>query len=295
MSASEIEMVRTMLAALPGGGDVATMRAGYDAIGNIFPTAADVVVTPVDAGGVPGEWTRVPGAAQDAALLYLHGGGYVIGSIASHRHLASELGRAAGIQALALEYRLAPEAPFPAAVDDALAGYRWLLGQGIAPGRISVAGDSAGGGLTMALLLAIKAAGLPLPACAVPISPWVDLEGLGGSMDSKAASDPIVQREGLAAMAGHYLNGANPHDPLAAPLYGDLTGLPPLLIQVGSEETLLDDAVRLAAAAGHARVPVRLEIAPDMIHVFHFFHPVLAAARAANAAAGAFIAGHLAQ
>jgi acetyl esterase/lipase len=192
-----------------------------------------------------------------------------------------------------LDYRLAPEAPFPAAVEDALAGYRWLLGQGIAAGRIAIAGDSAGGGLTMALLLAIKAAGLELPACAVPISPWVDMEALGASMDSKAASDPMVQRQGLADMAAMYLNGSDPRAPLAAPLYGDLAGLPPLLIQVGSEETLLDDAVRLAAAAGHAGVAVRLEIAPAMIHVYHFFHPMLGAARAANATAGAFIAGHV--
>ncbi len=293
MSHSEIDGVRAMLAAMPAGSDIAAMRAGYDAIGGIFPTAVDVTITPVDAGGVPAEWTVTPGAATDAALLYLHGGGYVIGSIASHRHLASELGRAAGIAALSLDYRLAPEAPYPAAVDDALAGYRWLLGQGIAAERIAIAGDSAGGGLTMALLLAIKATGLAMPACAVPISPWVDMEALGGSMDSKAASDPMVQRQELADMAAMYLNGGDPRAPLAAPLYGDLTGLPPLLIQVGSEETLLDDAIRLAAAAGHAQVAVRLEIVPAMIHVFHFFHPMLGAARTAIATAGAFVAGQL--
>ncbi len=294
MANAEITAIRTMLAAMPTAQSIAEMRAGYDAIGDQFPMAADVGIRATKAGGVQAEWTSTPGAASDAALLYLHGGGYVIGSIASHRHLASELGRSAGISALALDYRLAPESPFPAAVDDALAGYKYLLDEGIKPGRIAIAGDSAGGGLTVALLLAIKAAGLPQPACAVAISPWVDMEGLGRSMDSKAAADPMVQKEPLMAWAALYLNGADARTPLAAPLYGDLAGIAPLLIQVGSDETLLDDAVRLAGAAGHAGVPVRLEIAPDMIHVWHFFHLVLPEARAANAVAGRFIAEHIA-
>lgn len=293
MSNSEIAMIRAFLAAMPADRDIAAMRAAYDGIGSQFPCAVDVALETVDADGVAAEWTRTPGAATDAALLYLHGGGYVIGSIASHRHLASELARASGMASLALDYRLAPEHAFPAAVDDALTGYRWLLAQGIAPARIAVAGDSAGGGLAVALLLAIKAAGLPQPAAAVAISPWVDLAGTGASMVTKAAADPMVQRDGLVEWGALYLGGASVETPLASPIHGDLAGIAPLLIQVGSEETLLDDAIRLAAVAGHARVPVELVVAPEMIHVWHFFHPMLAPARAAIADAGAFVARHI--
>jgi epsilon-lactone hydrolase len=289
----EITAIRAFLAATPRDQSIADMRAGYDAIGSQFPCAADVSLEAVDADGVPAEWSRTTGAAGDAALLYLHGGGYVIGSIASHRHLASELGRAAGVSALAIDYRMAPEHVFPAAVDDALAAYRWLLGQGIGAGRIAIAGDSAGGGLAVALLLAIKVAGLAQPACAVAISPWVDMAATGGTMVSKAAVDPMVQRQGLVDWGQLYLGGADPALPLASPVHADLAGLAPLLIQVGSEETLLDDSIRLAAVAGHAQVPVRLEIAPGMIHVWHFFHLMLAPARTAIADAGAFIAGHI--
>lgn len=293
MANTEIEMIRAFLAASPAPQSIAELRAMYDGMGGQFPTAADVMLEPVSANGVSAEWSRTPGAATNAALLYLHGGGYVIGSIASHRHLASELGRAAGVQALSLDYRMAPEDPFPAAVDDALAGYRWLLDQGIAANRIAVAGDSAGGGLAVALLLAIKDARLPQPACAVPISPWVDMTMTGGTMDSKAASDPMVQRQALLDWAGLYLGGKAATTPLASPIHADLSGIAPLLIQVGSEETLLDDAIRLAAIAGHAQVPVQLHIAPEMIHVWHFFHPMLAGGRDAIADAGAFVRAHL--
>ena len=293
MANTEIEMIRAFLAASPAPQSIAELRALYDGMGSQFPTADDVTLEPVSANGVPAEWSRTPGAATDAALLYLHGGGYVIGSIASHRHLASELGRAAGIPSLAIDYRMAPENPFPAAVDDAVAAYRWLLDQGIPATRIAVAGDSAGGGLTVALLLAIKAAHLPQPACAVPISPWVDMAMTGGTMDTKAASDPMVQRQALLDWAGLYLGTTATSHPLASPIHGDLSGIAPLLIQVGSEETLLDDAITLAARAGHAQVPVTLEIAPEMIHVWHFFHPMLGEARAAIASAGRFITAHL--
>ncbi len=294
MAHAEIEAIRAFMAATPQDLSIADLRAMYDGMGSQFPAAADAVVTPVDAGGVKAEWTVTPGAAKDAALLYLHGGGYVIGSLGSHRHLVIELGRAAGIQTLALDYRMGPEVPFPAAVDDALTGYRWLLAQGMAPGRIAIAGDSAGGGLSVALLVAIKDAGLPQPSCALAISPWVDMEATGASMTSKSAHDPMVQKDGLVAWAGLYLNGADPKSPLAAPIHADLTGIAPLFIQVGSSETLLDDALALARAAGHAEVPVTLEIAPEMIHVWHFFHPMLAEARTAIADAGRFIQGHLA-
>jgi acetyl esterase/lipase len=289
MSLTELAQVRAFLAREEGKPTTAELRARYDAIGLVFPTPDDIAHETLSAGGVPAEWSRPTKSAGDRAILYLHGGGYVIGSIASHRHLVGELARQAGAQALALDYRLAPEHPFPAAVDDALAGYRFLLESGFSPGRIAIAGDSAGGGLTVAALLALRQAGLPQPAGGFCISPWVDLEGLGASMTSKAAVDPMVQHEGLSEMAGAYLGGASRRTPLAAPLYADLKGLAPLLIHVGSAETLLDDATRLATAAAAADIDVRLESWPRMIHVWHFFHPMLGEAREALAIAGCWI------
>src|SRR5579875_2404731 len=186
MSDPQLVALRAKLAARPRSDDYRQRRRDIDARGREYGIAADVAVEPV-----------VPGGARDAALLYLHGGGYVIGSLDSHRHLVAEAGRALGVAALALDYRLAPEHPFPAAVEDALAGYRYLLGRGIAPGHIVIAGDSAGGGLVVAAMLAIREAGLAQPGAGWCISPWVDLEGLGESMDSKAAVDPMVQKAGL--------------------------------------------------------------------------------------------------
>lgn len=259
-------------------------------MGDTFPTAADVTREKVSANGIPAEWSSTPNAVSDRVIMYVHGGGYVIGSVASHRHLVTELGRAARTRTLSLDYRLAPEHAFPAAVDDALSAYRYLLAQGHEPGNIAIAGDSAGGGLTVATLLAIRDAGLAQPACGFCISPWVDLEAIGNSMTTQAARDPMVQKDGLLGMAAAYLNGANPRTPLAAPLYADFSGIAPLLIQVGAAETLLDDSTRLASAAGAADVEVNLQIWPEMIHVWHFFHPMLGAARQAIASAGDIIA-----
>jgi epsilon-lactone hydrolase len=289
MSDAEIGALRAKLASRPRSDDYRQRRKDIDARGLAYGLAADVGVEPVTANGVKAEWTATPNDLRDAALLYLHGGGYVIGSLDSHRHLAAEAGRAAGIAALALDYRLAPEHPFPAAVDDALAGYRFLLGRGISPGRVALAGDSAGGGLVVAAMLAIRDAGLPQPACGWCISPWVDMEAIGETMSSKAAADPTVQRAGLLDMAKMYLSGADPRSPLAAPIYGNLSGLAPLMIQVGACETLLDDAVRLAKIGGAADVRVDLQIWPEMIHVWHLFHPELKAGRQAIAAGGAYV------
>lgn len=191
---------------------------------------------------------------------------------------------------LGLNYRLAPENPFPAAVDDAVAGYRWLLGQGYKPSKIAVAGDSAGGGLTVATLVAIREAGLPLPAAGVCQSPWVDLEGIGESMTTRAKVDPVVQREGLNGMAQGYLQGKDPRTPLAAPLYADLKGLPPLLIQVGDAETLLDDSNRLTERAKAAGVQVKIEVWPEMIHVWQLFASFLPEGQQAVDVIGKFIA-----
>ncbi len=289
MSDGEIGALRAKLASRPRSDDYRQRRRDIDARGREYGVAADVGVEPATANGVRAEWTFTPGDERDAALLYLHGGGYVIGSLDSHRHLVAEAGRAAKVSALALDYRLAPEHPFPAAVDDALAGYRFLLARGIKPGRVAIGGDSAGGGLVVAAMVAIREAGLPQPGCGWCISPWVDMEASGETMSSKAASDPTVQRAGILDMARIYLNGADPRSPLASPLYADLKGLAPLLIQVGAAETLLDDAVRLAKVAGAADVRVDLQIWPEMVHVWHLFHPELTAGRQALAAGGAFI------
>ena len=267
---------------------VAEMRRNIEALGGMFPLAADVRCEKISANGVPAEWVALPGAAADRAVLYLHGGGYVIGSIDTHREFASRISRASGARVLVLDYRLAPEHPFPAAIDDAVAGYRFLLDHGVSPKKIVIAGDSAGGGLTVAALVAIRDAKLPLPAGAVPISPWCDLEGLGDSATTKAAEDPMVTKDGLLAMAGHYLNGADPRTPLAAPLYADLSGLPPLFIQVGTAEILLDDSTRLAERARKAGVEVRLEPWDGMIHVFQIFAHVPEAGQATEKI-GAFV------
>jgi acetyl esterase/lipase len=222
-------------------------------------------------------------------VLYLHGGGYVIGSIKTHRDLMGRISRAAQARVLGLDYRLAPEHPFPAAVDDSLSAYRWLLDNGTKPARIAVAGDSAGGGLTVATLVAIRDAKLPLPAAGVCLSPWVDMEGIGETMKTRAQADPVVQRDGLLGMASAYLQGKDPRSPLAAPLYADLKGLPPLLIQVGDAETLLDDSNRLADRARAAGVNVKLEVWPEMIHVWQLFASFLPEGQQAVEGIGSFI------
>jgi monoterpene epsilon-lactone hydrolase len=289
MADLEIAKLREIIAARPRATEIAQMRLDADARSKVFGLAADVTVQPVDAHGVRAEWTSTPDADPSAAILYLHGGGYVICSLDSHRHLAAEVGRASGTRALAIDYRLAPEHPFPAAVEDTVAAYRYLLDSGIKPNRIALAGDSAGGGLVVGSLLAIREAGLPLPACGWCISPWVDMEALGESFTDRAAADPTVQKATIQMMAQLYLGGADPRHPHAAPLYGDLRGLPPLLIQVGAAETLLDDSIALARKAGAADVIVDLQIWPEMIHIWHIYFPMLAAARRAIAAGGSFV------
>ena len=235
------------------------------------------------------EWTTTPDADPSSAILYLHGGGYVICSLDSHRHLAAEIGRASAARTLAIDYRLAPENPFPAPIEDTLAAYRYLLDSGLKPNRIALAGDSAGGGLVVGALLAIREAGLPLPACGWCISPWVDMQAVGQSFTDRSENDPTVQRATILMMAEWYLGGADPLHPHAAPIHGDLKGLPPLLIQVGAHETLLDDSVALARKAGAADVIVDLQIWPEMIHIWHLYFPVLSAGRRAIASGGSFV------
>lgn len=290
----QVEAFKGLLAESLGEGgkrSVAQMREGYEALGSAFPPGDDWQFEAVDAGGVPAERSHCGGSATNA-VLYLHGGGYVIGSLVTHRGLVANIARATAGQVLAIDYRLAPEHPFPAAIDDAVSAYRWLLENGHDPQSLAIAGDSAGGGLTVATLLKLKREGLPLPAAGVCISPWVDMEAVGESMDLKASVDPMVQREGLLGMAAAYLAGANPRDPLTAPIYGDLDGLPPLLIQVGTAETLLDDARRLAMRAISCGVDVDYQEWRDMIHVFQHFAAMIDDGFHAIERIGAFVRHH---
>jgi phosphinothricin tripeptide acetyl hydrolase len=289
-----IDAVRAHLAKLPPSDSLTTAerRAQYERAEKVFPTPPEVKVERVNAPTAPAEWLRPPSAAPGRVVLYLHGGGYVIGSPRSHRHLAAAIAGAAGASALLLDYRLAPEHPYPAAVEDATAAYRWLLDQAIAPGHIVIAGDSAGGGLTVAALLALREARVPLPAAGVCISPWVDLTCGGASYATKADADPIVRRAGVEEMAQAYLGGTPPRTPLASPLFADLRGLPPLLIHVGTDEVLLDDAVQLADRAKAAGVDTTLEVYDRMIHVWHWFLPMLDEAQTAVDGIGRFVRRH---
>ena len=245
----------------------------------------------VDAGGVRAEWIWRPESDLERAVLYLHGGGYAIGSIATHRYLMQAIAKASGARVLGIDYRLAPENPFPAAVEDAVTAYRWMLAQGLDPQRIAIGGDSAGGGLTIATLVALRDRGVALPGAAAVLSPWTDLAGTGASVKTKAAEDPMVTEPGLRAMADVYLAGTDARNPLASPHYAKLDGLPPILIQVGSAEILLDDATRLAQRARAAGVEVELEEWEDMVHVFQMF-PSLAESGPAIAKIGDFVRSH---
>lgn len=294
MSQQQLDTLIQMMKAQPivAAPTVEQQRAGFEQMAAMLPVDADIKREPVTANGVKSEWVSAPDADAGRAILYLHGGGYVIGSINTHRALAGRLSRAAKARVLVIDYRLAPEHPHPAPVEDAVAAYRWMLAQGLKPSRIAVAGDSAGGGLTAATLVAIRDAKLPVPAAGALLSPWVDMEGIGESMTTKDKIDPMVHKEGLLNMAKAFLGGQNPRTPLAAPLYADLAGLPPLLIQVGTSETLLDDASRLAERAKKAGVNVTYEPWQNMIHVWHLFAPMLDEGQQAIEKIGAFVRKH---
>lgn len=266
-------------------------RAGMEALAASLPPTEGFEAVPGIVGGISGEWVRGKHVRRnDAALLYLHGGGYAIGSPQTHRHLVGLMSIESGLPVFAADYRLAPENKFPAAVDDGLAAYRGLIESGIAPEKIAIAGDSAGGGLTMATLVAARDAGLPMPACAVVFSPWVDLSQGGESHRSRAKRDPIVRKEGVDVMAAAYVGeGADLKQPLASPIFADLSGMPPILIQVGSEEALHSDSVALAAKLEAAGSEVSFETWGGMVHVWHIFHPILAEGRDALVRASAFL------
>ena len=248
---------------------LAERRATFVPGGRLHPVPADVAVSEVTAGGVPAHWLAAPGTEPGRVLLFLHGGGFELGSLRSDGELAARLGRASGMRVLFPEYRLAPEHPFPAAIDDVLAAWRWLrAGEGLSARSIAVAGDSAGGGLAVALLVAARDAGEELPAAAVLMSPTVDLTSSGASMTERADQDPLSTPAMLRQFAAGYLAGADPATPLASPLFASLTGLPPLFIQVGTADLLLSDSERLAAAATRAGVDVSLHVGEGLPHVY---------------------------
>ena len=267
-------------------------RRSFERIVDGFTIDVPARYSRLNAGGVTAEWVTAESASDSRVVLYLHGGGYIIGSPRTHRPLMAELSQASKGRVLGLDYRLAPEHPFPAPVEDSVAAYRWLLSEGYDPARIAVAGDSAGGGLTVAMMVQARYLGLPVPGAAVCISPWVDMEGLGESMETRAAADPMVGKENLMVSAKTYLGGSDPRAPLAAPLYADLRGLPPMLIQVGDAEVLLDDSTRLAGIAREAGVEVEMDVWDDMIHVWHLFAPILPEGKQAISQAGEFIKKH---
>jgi len=283
-----------LIAGLRAGGldfadDPAKARSDFEATLAMVPVANDLVFEDVELGGIrvlKGSYTA---ADPDAALLYLHGGAFVAGSAHGYRALAAELARSGGLTSWSVDYRLAPEHPFPAAIDDCVAAYRALLARGIAPNKIVLAGDSAGGGLVLSTLIALGEAGDPLPSAAILLSPFANLACDGATYESKSAEDPSLTVAGLKAGAAHYLGTTDPREALASPAHANLAGLPPLLIQVGSAEILLDDAVRVAANAGAAGTSVRLDIWPNMPHVFPAFAFMLEAGRLALQDAGQFI------
>jgi epsilon-lactone hydrolase len=271
---------------------IETMRRDWEALH--APDASAPQAIPVSANGVRAAWIAPAGVRTDRAILFLHGGGFQMGSIETHRALSAAIAASAGCRVLAVDYRLAPEHRFPAPVEDALAAYAWLLSTGLAPQQIALAGDSAGGGLAVSLLLALKARGHALPAAAALMSPWTDMEASGESFETRAAADPFHQRAMIKALAKAYLGAdGNPRDPLASPVHGDLAVLPPLLIQVGDRETVLDDARLLADRARAAGVNVRLEIWSGMFHVFQLYARELAEAREAIAKIGEHLRRHL--
>lgn len=250
-------------------------------------------VTPVSIGGLPAEWLEWEGAGAGRVILYLHGGGYVLCSPRTHRDLVCRIARACGARALSLEYRRGPEHPHPAAVDDAVAAYRWLLKQGTDPKRIAVMGDSAGGGLTLVLLQTLRKRNIPLPACAVCMSPWADLTCSGETHRTNMRKDPLLPAPVLPGFARLYAPQGDLSDPAVSPLFGDFKKLPPILIHVGTDEILLDDARRVAEKARQAGTAAELKIWPRMIHVFQAMAFMLPEARRAIREIGAFVERHI--
>lgn len=272
---------------------IAELRAVMERSLGLLPPDPRSLREPAQVSGLDAAWFHPPAPNGDNVILYLHGGAYFMGSVNTHASLTSRLACAAGMRVLAIDYRLAPEHRFPAQLEDAVSAYRWLLEQGHQPDSIAFAGDSAGGGLALSTLCEVRDLGLPLPACGAAISPWTDLEGLGDSMRTHGERDPMLSPQDIGPFSRIFLGHANPRDPRAAPLHADLAGLPPLLIQVGTEEILLDDAIRFAAKAESHGVRVLLEVADDMFHVWHLFASLLPEGQSAIERMAAFVNAHV--
>ena len=288
MASEELQVVHDLLRGFDlDAMTVAERRAAIDSVASAPP--AGTAVDTVDAGGVPAEWVVAAGAGTEHVLLYLHGGAYQIGSPATLRRMVALLSEAAQARVLSIDYRLAPEHPFPAAVEDAMTAYRWLITTGTDPAAIAIAGDSAGGGLTLGTLVALRDAGDAMPAAAAVMSPWTDLALTGESLRTRQAVDVLLKPEGMPETARLYLAGADPRHPYASPLYADLHGLPPILIHVGDAEIVLDDSTRFAARAREAGVDVTLEVWDEMPHVWHAFAGLLPEADQAIAGIGAWL------
>lgn len=293
MAESEIDAIRKLLTSKPRPVGWAERRQRIDEVGSTWAAAADITCEAVDCDGVAGEWSLAPDSGPSRVLVYFHGGGYCSGSILSHRRLVTEAGRAAGIRTLAIDYRLAPEHPYPAAHEDAIAAWRFLRRQGYAAASIAVGGDSAGGNLTLGLIARLRAAGEPLPGCAWLLSPWTDLTLSGATLATKDAVDPLIHKPYLDQLATAYApSPVDRMDPLVSPLFADFAGFPPVMIQVGSAETLLADATRLADALGSADVDVTLQVWPQMIHAWPLWNAHLTDGRRALADAGHFMRAH---
>jgi monoterpene epsilon-lactone hydrolase len=295
MSVEQRETLEAILrqSAFPADSDVSEQRRLLRELTSAQPLPADVTVTSAALGGVPTAEVTVEGTEQRHVVLYFHGGVYVLGDAASAAGLAAQVGRRARAKVISVDYRLAPEHPYPAAVNDALAAYQALLDGGTAPSSIAFAGESAGGGLAIATLVNARDHGLPLPTAAFVMSPYADLTLAGATMETKSKADPLLSRESLAARVPDYTAGQDPALGLISPVFADLSGIPPLILQAGTHEVLLDDAVRLARQAATADVEVTLDITPQVPHVFQAYYPILDEAAAALDRAGQLLSAHL--
>ncbi len=295
MAGNEIERVKRLMTSYPNFANMplGTLRTLINKTSALSSAPKDSTIEDVRDNGTLGMWVKDSEARDDAVILYLHGGGYAFGSPSSHRNLAAAISRAAEAKVFLLDYRLAPEHPFPAAVEDAVTAYRWLLRQGIPPNRIGIVGDSAGGGLAVTTLVSLRDRKEPLPMAGICISPWVDLTCSADTYHTNAHTDAMVKREDILRFASMYLGDMQPRTPLASPLFADLTDLPPLLIQVGSEEVLLGDSIGLDQRARKAGVDSTLEIWDDMLHVWHSYFPMLKEGREAIERIGDYFKTHL--
>jgi monoterpene epsilon-lactone hydrolase len=296
MSTEQQENLDAILrqAAFPADSDVNEQRRALRELLSAQPLPADVTVTKAELGGVPTAEITVDGIEPRHVVLYFHAGVYVMGEASLTADLASQVGRRTDAKVISVDYRLAPEHPYPAAVDDALAAYQGLLNDGVAPSDVVFAGESAGGGLAVATLVNARDHGLPLPAAAFVMSPYADLTLAGTTMETKSELDPLLNREALQFAVKAYTGGQDASVGLISPILADLTGLPPLIIQAGTHEVLLDDAVRLAQQAITADVEVTLDITPGVPHVFQAYYPILDEAGAALDRAGQLLSTHLA-